>query len=239
MKSRSPRSFFTLFPPILILAWATAVSAQTAPVSYTVALDKMPTSHFVHVALTVTSGGASSIDVAMPAWSPGAYGIHNGWRNVQEFSASDESGAKLKFEKSDKQTWRIFRGSGMTITARYKLYLRTDYTDEMCYLHGPNVFMYVVGKRPYPIEGPVKLKVEAPPSWRVQTGMDEESGANTFSAPNYDAFIDASMVVGPGWEQTSFDDQGAKYYLVFLGKGNYDKEKITHDVKQVVSYRLR
>jgi predicted metalloprotease with PDZ domain len=210
--------------------------AQTAPVSYTVTLDKLPTSHFVHVALTVNTNGASSIDVAMPAWSPGAYGIHNAWRNVQEFSASDETAAKLKFEKIDKQTWRVFRGSGKTITAHYKLYLRTEYTDEMCYLRGPNVFMYVVGKRPYPLEGPVKLKLEAPASWRVQTGMDEDSQPNSFSAANYDTFIDASVVLGPDWEQTSFDDQGAKYYLVFLGKGNYDKEKITRDVKQVVSY---
>jgi predicted metalloprotease with PDZ domain len=221
---------------VLLIGFGTAAQAQTAPVSYTVTLDKLPTSHFVHVALSVNTNGAASIDVAMPAWSPGAYGINNAWRNVQEFSALDELGAQLKFEKIDKQTWRVFRGSGKMITARYKLYLRTDYTDEMCYLRGPNVFMYVVGKRPYPLEGPVKLKLEAPTSWRAQTGMDEDSRPKSFSAANYDIFIDASVVLGPDWEQTSFDDQGAKYYLVFLGKGNYDKEKITRDVKQVVSY---
>lgn len=221
---------------VLLIGFGTAAQAQTAPVSYTVTLDKLPTSHFVHVALSVNTNGAPSIDVAMPAWSPGAYGINNAWRNVQEFSALDELGAQLKFEKIDKQTWRVFRGGGKMITARYKLYLRTDYTDEMCYLRGPNVFMYVVGKRPYPLEGPVKLKLEAPNSWRVQTGLDEDSRPNSFSAANYDTFIDASLVLGPDWEQTSFDDQGAKYYLVFLGKGNYDKEKITRDVKQVVSY---
>jgi predicted metalloprotease with PDZ domain len=221
---------------VLLIGFGTAARAQTPPVNYSVTLDKLPTSHFVHVALTVNTNGAGSIDVAMPAWSPGAYGIHNAWRNVQEFSASDEAGAKLKFEKIDKQTWRVFRARGKTITARYKLYLRTDYTDEMCYLRGPNVFMYVVGRRPYPLEGPVKLKLEAPSAWRVQTGMDEDSQPSSFSAANFDTFIDASIVLGTDWEQTSFDDQGAKYYLVFLGKGNYDKEKITRDVKQVVSY---
>lgn len=213
-----------------------AAQAQTGPVSYTVTLDKQPTSHMLHIALTVNSAGASSIEVAMPAWSPGAYGIHNAWRNVQEFSASDETGAPLKFEKIDKQTWRISRGSGRMITARYNLYLRSDYTDEMCYLRGPNVFMYVVGKRPYPLDGAIKLKLEAPASWRVQTGMDAGSDSNTFTSDNYDSFIDASIVLGPDWEQTTFDDQGARYYLVFLGKGNYDKEKIARDVKQVVSY---
>ena len=66
----------------------------------------------------------------MPAWSPGAYGIRNEWRNVQEFSATDETGATLKFEKVDKQTWRINAASGRRITARYKLYYR-GYNDDL------------------------------------------------------------------------------------------------------------
>jgi predicted metalloprotease with PDZ domain len=220
----------------LAIALAGASQAQTGPVSYTVTLDKQPTSHFLHISLTVNTAGAQSIDVAMPAWSPGAYGIHNAWRNVQEFSASDDTGAHLKFEKTDKQTWRIYRASGRTITARYKLYLQTDYTDEMCYLRGPSVFMYVVGKRPFALDGAIKLKLEAPASWRIQTGMDAGSDPNTFTAENYDAFIDASIVLGPNWQETTFDDQGARYHIVFIGKGNYDKEKITRDFKKVVSY---
>ncbi|HXG92548.1 MAG TPA: PDZ domain-containing protein [Blastocatellia bacterium] len=223
-------------PIILLFAFSIAASAQTGPVSYRVTLDKRPTSHFIQVALTVNSNGAPSIDVAMPAWSPGAYTIHNAWRNVQEFSASDETGAQLKFEKIDKQTWRIYRGSGRQVTAAYKLYLRNDYNDEVCYLRGPSTFMYVVGKRPYPLEGAVKLKIEAPASWRIQTGMDAGSEPNTFTADNYDTFVDASVVLGPDLQQTEFDYKNVKYYLVFIGKGNYDKEKITRDTKVFVSY---
>ncbi|MFY9609622.1 MAG: PDZ domain-containing protein [Blastocatellia bacterium] len=218
-----------------LLALCVGATAQTGPVSYTATLDKRPASHFVHVALTVNAAGAASIDVAMPAWSPGAYGIHNAWRNVQEFSASDETGALLKFEKTDKQTWRIYRATGRTITARYKLYLR-DYNDESCYLRGPSVFMYVLGKRPYPLESAVKLRLDAPPSWRVQTGLDAGSEPNTFVCDNYDTFIDSSIVLGPDWEQAQFEYQGVPYYLVFLGKGNYDKEKMTRDTKTFVSY---
>jgi predicted metalloprotease with PDZ domain len=186
----------------------------------------------------VNSGGAASIDVAMPAWAPGAYMIANPWRNVQEFSAVDEKGAALRFEKIDKQTWRIYTTpsqSGKIITARYNLYLR-DYTDEVCYLRGPNVFMHVLGKRPYPLGGPVKVKLEAPASWRIQTGMDPGPEPNSFVAENYDTFIDASIVLGSDWVQTEFEYKGVPHYIVFLGKGNYDKEKITRDTKTFVSY---
>ncbi|HET9531073.1 MAG TPA: hypothetical protein VFQ92_12025, partial [Blastocatellia bacterium] len=223
-------------PVVLLLVLSITAAAQSGPVSYTITLDKNPASHFVYAAMTVDAGNASSIDVAMPAWSPGAYIIHNAWRNVQEFAAHDEAGKALRFEKIDKQTWRIYIDGGRRVTARYKLYLRNDYNDELCYLRGPSVFMYVLGKRPYPLSGPVKLKIEAPASWRIQTGMDAGTEPNSFTADSYDAFIDASVVIGPDWEQTEFDYKGVKYYLVFIGRGNYDKEQITRDTKTYVSY---
>ncbi|MEW6208493.1 MAG: PDZ domain-containing protein [Acidobacteriota bacterium] len=231
-KSRAAKFFLTAF----LLLVSSAAMAQTGPVSYTVTLDKKPNTHFVHIALTFGSGNAPTIDVAMPAWSPGAYNIHNAWRNVQEFSAADETGAQLKFEKIDKQTWRIYRANGRQITARYKLYLRSDYNDEMCYLRGPSAFMYVVGKRPYPLDGAIRVKLEVPQSWRIQTGMDSGAEPNTFTADSYDTFIDASIVAVASLDQTEFEYLGAKYYLVFLGKGNYDRDKITRDTKIYVSH---
>src|SRR5215831_14838126 len=218
---------------LLVFVLAGAALAQSGPVRYVVELDKQPASHLLTVSVQVDSGRADSVDFAMPAWSPGAYFIHNAWRNVQEFSASDETAARLSFEKVDKQTWRVQRGQGKVITARYVLYDR-DYNADVCYLRGPSVFMYVVGKRPYPLEGPVSVKIlGAPGGWTVQTGM-EPGGENTsFQADSYDSFVDASIVLSPLMEQTSFEYHGVTYYLAFIGRGNFDKEKITADVGTV------
>jgi predicted metalloprotease with PDZ domain len=219
---------------VCLLAWAAIASAQTAPVKYTVTLDPQPTSHMLHISMQLDGVRTPSVDVAMPAWSPGAYNIHNAWRQVQEFSPVDGSGASVKFEKIDKQTWRVFHGNGDKITVNYNLY-STNYNDELCYLLGPQTFMYVIGNAPYPLGGPISLKLVAPSNWRTQTGMESGSEPNTFQAPDYDTFIDASVVVGPDWEQTQFDYKGIPHYIVFIGKGNYDKQKITEDTKRVVS----
>lgn len=213
-----------------------AARAQSPAVNYTLTPDKRPATHFLHIAVQVNST-APYVDVAMPAWSPGAYNIHNAWRNVQELSAADETGASLEFAKIDKQTWRIKRQTGRTITARYKLYYRS-YDDEMCYVRGPSVFMYVVGKRPYPIEGAVSVKLEAPLNWKTQTGMESGKEPNSFVADSYDTFVDSSILLAPEWEQTQFDYHGTPHYCVFIGKGNYDKERITEDTKSVVTYLL-
>ena len=229
---RTVRFTFTI---LFALALQSAVSAQAPQVAYQVTLDKNPTTHFLHISLQVDSASATSIDVAMPAWAPGAYGIRNEWRNVQEFSATDETGAALKFEKVDKQTWRIYTATGRRITARYKLYYR-NYNDELCYITGPSAFMYVVGKKPYPLDGRISIKLDAPSDWRVQTGMEPGKEPNTFVAANYDTFIDASIVLGKSLELTEFAANGVPHYIVFIGKGNYDKQKITNDTKAVVSY---
>ena len=235
MKQVYIRSLRIALSIIFALAIQGAVSAQSSPVAYHVTLDKNPTTHFLHISIEVNSGGAASIDVAMPAWAPGAYGIRNEWRNVQEFSAGDETGAPLKFEKVDKQTWRIYTARGRRITARYKLYYR-NYNDELCYITGPSAFMYVVGKRPYPLDGPVSIKLDAPSDWRIQTGMEPGKEPNTFGAEDYDTFIDASIALGKSWEQTEFSAKGVPHYIVFIGKGNYNTQKITDDTKAVVTY---
>ena len=229
---RSVRATFTI---LFALALQGATSAQTPPVSYQVKLDKNPSTHFLHISLRVATAGAPSIDVAMPAWAPGAYGIRNEWRNVQEFAATNETGAPLKFEKVDKHTWRIYTVGGREVIARYKLYYR-NYNDELCYITGPSVFMYVVGKKPYPLDGPVSVRLDRPSLWREQTGLGVGKAPGSYIADSYDTFIDASIVTGKSWEQTQFDAKGAPHYIVFLGKGNYDKQKITDDTKAVVTY---
>jgi predicted metalloprotease with PDZ domain len=96
--------------------------------------------------------------------------------------------------------------------------------------------MYVVGKRPYPLDGAVSIRVDAPSDWRIQTGMEPGKEPGTFVAENYDTFVDASIALGKSWEQTEFEARGVPHYIVFIGKGNYDKEKITNDTRAVVTY---
>ena len=85
------------FIPILLAAFAAAALAQTAPVRYTVDFDPQPNTHMLHVSLEVSGVKAPTVDVAFPAWSPGAYRITDTWRQVQEFGAADGDGSTLKF----------------------------------------------------------------------------------------------------------------------------------------------
>jgi len=186
--------------------------------------------------MDLTARGTQPLEVAMPAWAPGGYFILNSWRNVQEFTATSQSGAAIKFEKTDKQTWRLYPESSGPLQVSYNLFYQ-DYDDQDCYIRGPQVFMYEVGDRPYPVKGPVSVGFEGVPSnWSIETGMETGEGPLTFQAPDYDTFVDASIVAGSNLHVNKFEYEGIPYHLVFIGEGTYDKDRITRDVKTVVSY---
>src|SRR5438105_2574659 len=178
---------------LFLLVFVAAAAAQIAPVHYTVDFDPQPTTHMLHITMEVGGVKSSSVEVAFPAWSPGAYNISNGWRQVQEFSAADGTGTTLKFEKTDKQTWRISRGKDDKVTVKYNLY-STDFNEEAAYLRGPNTFMYVVGKAPYPPGGPIRLKLNPLAGWKPQTGMDSGPEPNTYQSPDHDLCMDAPIL---------------------------------------------
>jgi predicted metalloprotease with PDZ domain len=223
-----------------------SVSNAASQVSYDLAMPK-PSSHLFEVTVHVASVDTPFIDVAMPAWSPGAYVIGNYWKNVQEFSASDGLGAVLKFEKTDKQTWRVYRRQDSQIHVRYKFYAgpssapggmgfsMTQLNSSHADFTGTSLFMYVVGKSPYPVEGPIQLTIYAPPGWKIYSPMQKTGQPNVFTSDSYDTFVDAPTEISAEAQQYDFEYQGVPYHAVVHGNGNYDPLKLTEDLKRLVA----
>ncbi|HEV8487444.1 MAG TPA: PDZ domain-containing protein, partial [Blastocatellia bacterium] len=80
------------------------------------------------------------------------------------------------------------------------------------------------------------VMLDVPSGWVVQTGMDPGTVTNSFVAESFDTFIDSSIAMARSWQQTQFDYKGVPHYIVFIGKGNYDTQKITEDTRAVVTY---
>ena len=234
-----------------VFLWArlTCIGLAAIPpqVSYLLAMPK-PSTHLYEVTVHVERVESPFIDVAMPAWTPGAYIVGNYARNVQEFSAQDGAGAALKFEKLDKQTWRISRGKDQTVDVHYKYYAgpssspaggmgftMTQLNSFHANFTGSSLFMYVVGKPPYPVEGPVKLTITPPPGWRIYTAMRKTADGHVFTAENYDTFVDAPAEISAEANQYDFEYSGIPYHVVVHGNGNLDPRKVVEDLKRGVA----
>jgi len=205
-----------LLPVFLCVAlFAATIAAATASaqqVDYELAFGP-PTSHLLDVTIRVADLHDSA-DFAMPAWAPGWYVINDYAKFVQEFSAKSQDGRDLAWRKTDKQTWHVELGAATTATIHYRVYGNTAGVDSMqfndahAHIPGPAVWMYLVNGK----QRPAKLTIHSPNGWRVATGMTR-SGENSFTAPDYDTFIDCPIEISNFAEKT-FDLDGAKFHII-------------------------
>jgi predicted metalloprotease with PDZ domain len=216
--------------------------AQQPSIHYTLGMSK-PASHLLEVELTLEGlpGHDSTLDFILPVWRPGRYLVMDFAGGVQNFSASDEHGKALPWEKVEKSLWRVRCGRSSNVSIRYTVYanefnLRTrGLNEDHAFIDGASVFMYVEKYR----RVPVHLAVHPFGTWHVTTGLDgEETGASagrrTFTAPDYDYFIDCPIEIGTQ-KDFSFMVDGLPHVLSIFGSGNWDPDTLIRDMTRIIT----
>jgi predicted metalloprotease with PDZ domain len=206
------------------------------PVEYTLSMPD-PSTHFFHVKIDIKNVPAQNkfFELKMPAWRSGRYLIFDFSGGVQEFTAVNEKGKSLKWEKKDKDTWLIQR-NGNSMIVNYKVFAndflsRTRGLDEQHgFINNLAVFMFA----PKFYTKPLTLKVEPYSNWHVTTGMNNYNNeSNTFYAPNYDYFADCPLEIGTQTD-FDFDVRGYKHTISFFGEAKYDKERMIKDFTTII-----
>ncbi len=202
------------------------IPARGVEIAYTVGI-RNPVSHLYDVEMIIKGIREASVSLSMPAWSPGIYRIENYARNVQDFRAATAKNAPLKWEQTDKQTWRIAKQAADDLEVRYQVYSAL-LTDELADLAPPVTFMYVVGYK----HVPCSVKYNAPGGWKVYTGLEKRG--DRYHASDYDIFIDAPAFIGE-FKVLEFETGGARHYLVFSNRDvSLSAPQLTTDVKDIV-----
>src|ERR1044072_4698404 len=109
----------------LLIVLPLVVAAQTPPVdiSFTVAMPR-PHTHLLEVDVAVkrTANGPEQEQLILPVWTAGPYLVREFARHVQDFDATGATGQPLKWEKTNKDTWRITTNGAIEGNARYRGY---------------------------------------------------------------------------------------------------------------------
>jgi predicted metalloprotease with PDZ domain len=233
---------------------ALAAARDAAPatgVAYSVSMPE-PATHLYAVTVRVSNvpAGREYVDLLLPVWTPGSYLVREFARNVQDFSAS-ANGAAARWETPDKRTWRVWlpRSGPRSVEATYRVYanelsVRTSHLDDThAYFNGATMFMYVDGAK----DAPVRLTVLTPVDWKIATGLERADGplpttgavaAHTFTAPDYDRLVDSPVEAGK-IQILSFEALGKPHEIAVWGRGNYEPERLTADVKKIVEAASR
>src|SRR6476469_2253520 len=185
-----------LLLPIVLASTSFAQNPQTpVDIAFTIGMSR-PHTHLFEVDIRIirTGNAPTEESLIMPVWTPGSYLIREFERNVQDFSAKDTAGQPLKWEKLNKDTWRISTNGIAEWHANYKVYanelsVRTsELNSSHAFWNNANLLMYLDGY----LKNPSTVQVLAPDVWKVATGLPVAPGPkNTFRAENFDVLYDS------------------------------------------------
>jgi predicted metalloprotease with PDZ domain len=225
---------------VLLLSFTSLTSAQlTSPpdISYTIAMPRPHTHLFdVEVAIKQASNAPDRQQLVMPVWTPGSYLVREFERHVQDFNATDAAGQPLKWEKINKDTWRVKTNGAHEWRATYRVYanelsVRTsELNSSHAFWNNANLLMYPDGY----LKAPSTVHVLAPDVWKVATGLPAVSGQrNTFRAENFDILYDSPFEAS-NFKTVVFNVKGVPHRIVIDGEGNYNPEAMRRDVQKIV-----
>jgi len=222
-----------------LLALPLIVVGQNPPVdiSFTIAMPRPHTHLFdVEVIIKRNVNGPQEETLVMPVWTPGSYLIREFERNVQDFAATDAAGQPLKWEKTNKDRWRVFTNGAAEWHATYRVYanelsVRTsELNSGHAFWNNANLLMYLDGS----LKSPSTVRVLAPDVWKVATGLPAVLGQkNTFRAENFDILYDSPFEVS-NFKTLVFNVKGVAHRIVIDGEGNYDPDRMRRDVQKIV-----
>jgi len=191
-----------------------------------------PHSHLFHVEADLDDPGAEPV-LALPVWTPGSYLVREFARHLEGFSAQDQDGKALPWERLDKHRFRVRAGGARSATVRYRAYandltVRTSHLDGTHgYFNGANLLVWAEGR----IAEPCRLEVTPPPGWKVTTAL--EGGPTAFAARDYDELVDAPVEVGRH-ALVEFTALGRGHAVAVWGRGNLDLGRFAADLRRVV-----
>ena len=187
-----------------------------------------------------------TVDVALPAWSPGSYLIRDYARFVRDLAATAADGTPRRAAKRDKSTWTIEAEGARELIVRYAVYghdlsVRTNHIDQThAFLHGPATFLYPTHLRAAPIE----IALDAPDGWALTTALapapTPAAAPWRLAAEGIDELYDHPIHVGPA--RTYAVPARLPVKLAIWGErapgGVFDEQRLTADLAAVVDDHL-
>ncbi|MBP1669764.1 MAG: hypothetical protein H6Q21_2130, partial [Bacteroidetes bacterium] len=235
--------YFTVksFAFALVAGWLVPIPNLTGQSSqgeihFVVSMEN-PRHHLYHVTMQCRGLQKDSLDFSMPAWSPGYYRIMDYSQNVLNFRAAGEKGNIVSWNKTDKNTWRVFTNTTDTLTVEYDVYAFTvsvadPYLDEgRGFISPTGIFLYIDGM----IRHPVTLSIRPYSGFKtISTGLDPVKDIPyAFYAPDFDVLYDCPVLLG-NQETLTFTVQGIPHTLAIEDPGKTDRKKLIRDLTTIV-----
>src|SRR6266550_1157214 len=156
-----------------------------------------PDTKELSVAAVFPTAGKETLYVSLPAWSPGNYEIQNYARYVHGFFAQNPAGAFLRWDRRDKDTWRVVTGGSDHVIVNFDYVADTidlsiaRVTRDFGQFLGTNLFLFEEGH----LDRPADVRFHLLDGWHVTTALKGPINGQ-YHAADYHELADAMPFVG-------------------------------------------
>jgi predicted metalloprotease with PDZ domain len=210
--------------------------SSAMPVQYTLSFPN-PQDHYVFIEMKIAHMGQPELRLFMPVWTPGSYMVREFSRHIDLFTAEDQSGKKITWEKVNKNNWIIQSAGTDTVLVRYRVYanewtVRTSHVDaDHAMLNGASVMMGVKGL----VNEEHQIIIQPFEKWNViSTSLSATQSSKWIrTAKSYDEIVDSPIEIG-NHSVYEFSVAGVPHQLALAGPSSAVVDKLLADLKAVV-----
>lgn len=172
----------------------------------------------VVVSMTIPCEG-ETVDIAMPAWSPGYYILENNADAIKNVSATAADGLPRAVSKPRPDTWHIDTLGAKSVVVSYSRAISHEtgrmgiFSSDPDTIHygGPSMYMYVVGRK----ETKCNLSFALSKDQQLAVSLEPRPEGG-FEAPNYDVLADSPVTLGK-FRTASYVSRGKEHTLAIRG----------------------
>ena len=216
-----------------------AARPALATIDYSVSVAH-PEKHLFGVTMRVPNVH-DRVLLQMPAWNA-LYQIRDFSSHMMQVTAKDEAGSAVPIVKLDKQTWQV-TGNG-AVTVSYPIFwdepgpFASQLNPDHAFLNLAMVLLYIPERRGE--ETRVAFD-DMPEGWRVAveldaTGMPAGHRTVAYTAPSYDALVDAPVELGT-FDEFRIEAGGRPVRVVVHGDSG-DRSRLADALKRIVDYEV-
>ncbi|MCP3919464.1 MAG: M61 family metallopeptidase [bacterium] len=238
--------FLAAFAAVLAGSFASAQANRDdltpLDISYTTTVSEDRESFLVE--MVVDQVQRPTLHLAMPAWTPGAYGIGHYGDGVRDLTVHGEQAAELGVTRMNQDTWSVDTAGHTHLHVSYSVSAsrrgrfgppaRGDSGPVTgLRLSAPRTYLYVRGAK----DRPVTSRYVVPEDWRVANGLLPTEDPDVRYARDYDTFIDAPTTFGI-YEERTFEVNGTPFSCVFFENAqeyDFDIDAFVDIVRRIVT----
>ncbi len=188
--------------------------------------------------MQVPDHNGDTLEIRMPAWTPGYYQLLNFADNVSNLSAADKTGKSLAVIKSSRNGWKIPSGPKQQVKITYlvkaaRAFVATPFVDTShAYIVPTGVFMYV----PEELNRMAHVSLHIPHQWSAATGLHFwNKDHRRFTADNFDILFDSPILVGSLEYLEPFQVKKIPHYFASYKPGEFNRKAFIDDLQKIVA----